>query len=365
MPTARIIARIMALLAVAIIGCQSIVGIEKREYDPVRQDSAQCKQYCADLMRVCTGTDAAYSTLDACLATCDLLPPGDPSEPSDGNTVECRQRQIALAELGEHSLNCPRAGPGGDGVCGGNCESYCYLFNAACSTRFPPLPNCMQACGVLRDEHMFDVVKNHDGDSLQCRLVHVSNSAWKPDEHCPHARVAPVTAPCDNDPMSPPKCEDYCRMVTGICTGQLAVYDSLDQCMKLCAIPWVPLGLEKDTSENTIGCRKYHVYNSMGNAVMHCPHTGPGGDGHCGTDNCLGYCSVLSKSCAADFATKFAGDMNTCLSECKMVNGAAANSGYSIHAPNGNTLQCRMLHAVRALDDATQCASAVGGGDCQ
>ena len=183
MSTARLIARLMAVLAISILGCQSIVGIEQREYDPPpppKEASAQCKQYCADLLRVCTGTDAPYSTKEACLATCALLPPGDPTEPSDGNSVECRQRQIALAELGEHSLNCPRAGPGGDGVCGKNCESYCYLFNAACSTISKPLPNCVEACSVLRDTKKFDVVVNHDGDTLQCRLVHVSNSAANP-----------------------------------------------------------------------------------------------------------------------------------------------------------------------------------------
>ena len=34
MSTARLIARLMAFLAITILGCQSIVGIEQREYDP-------------------------------------------------------------------------------------------------------------------------------------------------------------------------------------------------------------------------------------------------------------------------------------------------------------------------------------------
>ena len=67
--------------------------------------------------------------------------------------------------FGEPSVNCPRAGPGGDGTCGTNCESYCYLFNAACSQLYKPLPNCLEACNVLKDTKMFDVVVNHDGDS--------------------------------------------------------------------------------------------------------------------------------------------------------------------------------------------------------
>jgi hypothetical protein len=364
MSFARLVARMMAFLAISIIGCQSIVGIEQREYDPpvTKPISAQCKQYCDDVMRVCTGTDATYSTRDACLATCMLLPPGDPSEPSQGNTVECRQRQTTLAEIGEHSLNCPRAGPGGDGVCGDNCESYCFLFSAACPD-WKPLANCKEACSVLKDTKMFDVVVNHDGDTLQCRLVHVSNAAANPTEHCPHARIVPVTHPCDNDQEKPPKCEDYCRIVSGTCTGEHAVYESVDQCMLACAA--LPLGLEKDTAVDSVGCRKYHSYNSVGDPTMHCPHAGPGGDGHCGTDNCTGYCAIVAKACPTDFMSSFGGDMTTCLTECRKVKGSAANSGYSTGAPNGNTLQCRLKHAVQAFTIPDACPSAVGGGDCQ
>jgi len=355
----------MAFLAVSIIGCQSIVGIEQREYTPPPPASAQCTKYCDDIMSVCTASNAAYSTKEACLATCALLPPGDPSEPAQGNTVACRQTQIEQAQFGELSVSCPRAGPGGDGTCGTNCESYCYLFNAACSDLYKPLPNCLEACNVLKDTKMFDVVVNHGGDTLQCRLVHVSNSAWKPMEHCPHARVAPVTDPCINKLSDPPHCEDYCRINTGICTGDHAVYESVAQCMSVCGA--LTLGTEADTSQDTVGCRKYHSYNSVGDAATHCPHSGPGGDGHCGTDNCPGYCAIVAKACNTEFAATFGGDTNTCLTECRKVKGSAGNSGFSTSAPNGNTLQCRLLHAIRAFDDPMgACPSAVGavGSDC-
>ncbi len=354
----------MALLAVSIIGCQSIVGIDKREYDPPTPPSPQCAKYCDDVSSICTGANSPYSTKEVCLATCALMPPGDPNEPAQDNTVACRQKQTELAALGELSVNCPRAGPGGDGICGTNCESYCYLFKKACNgvTTAPPAA-CEKACGVLKDTKSFDVVANHGGDTLQCRLVHVSNSAWKPDEHCPHARIAPVTEPCWNKQDAPPSCEDYCRINTGICTDTKAVYESVAQCMSVCGV--LPLGLEADASENTVGCRKYHSYNAVGDPVTHCPHAGPGGDGHCGKDNCLSYCTIVAKACSTDFATTFGGSMDTCLTECPKVKGSAANSGFSTAAPNGNTLQCRLLHAIRAFADPTTCPSAVGAGDCQ
>jgi len=356
----------MALLAISIIGCQSIVGIETREYDPPpspKEASAQCKKYCTDVMGVCTGTNAPYSTPDACLATCALLPPGDPNEPAQDNTVACRQRQTDLAQLGELSVNCPRAGPGGDGVCGANCESYCYLFNAACKdVTTPPPGNCEESCSVLRDTQMFDVVVNHDGDTLQCRLVHVSNSAWKPTEHCPHARIAPVTAPCVNPKDKPPACDDYCRINHGACSGEHAVYESVEQCMSVCAV--LPPGTEDDSNQDTVGCRTYHSYNSLGDPATHCPHAGPGGDGHCGKDNCLSYCTIVGAACKTDFDTTFGGDMGTCLTECAKVMGSQANSGFTTSAANGNTLQCRLLHAIRAFATPGACPGAVGGGDC-
>ena len=161
---------------------------------------------------------------------------------------------------------------------------------------------------------------NHDGDTLQCRLVHVSNSAANPTMHCPHARVVPVTDPCWNPQKDPPKCEDYCRINTGICTGDNKVYESLAQCMSVCAV--LPPGTEADTTQDTVGCRKYHSYNSVGVPSMHCPHSGPGGDGHCGTDNCPGYCAVVGAACKTEFATTFGGDTNKCLTECRKVKGS-------------------------------------------
>jgi hypothetical protein len=370
MAAARFFAGWMSFcVLLAIVGCQSIIGIEDRFYDaspppPSKPAaSAQCETYCNDIMSVCIGNNAVYATMEACLGVCALLPPGDPSEPGRDNTVACRQTQIANAQLGELSLNCPRAGPGGDGYCADNCDSYCLLFEKACKDVFKPLPNCKQACGVLKNRGMFDVIDDHGGDTLQCRLTHVSNAAAEPTEHCPHARIVPVTDPCINSPKAAPSCEDYCRINIGICTGAQAVYESVEQCMAVCAV--LPQGTEADTATDTVGCRKYHSYNSVGDPVTHCPHAGPGGDGHCGKDNCTGYCSMIAAGCKTDFMSTFGGDMATCLSMCATIPGAGPNSGYSIHAANGNTLQCRLLHAARALADSTACPSAMGAGDCQ
>jgi hypothetical protein len=99
----------------------------------------------------------------------------------------------------------------------------------------------------------------------------------------------------------------------------------------------------------------------------HCSHTGPGGEGHCGstatpdtgnTGNCESYCTLLSKACTDDFDATFK-DQAACQLACTQVDGAAPNSNYSI-AASGDNVQCRLLHVARAFEDATECAAAEG-----
>jgi hypothetical protein len=215
---------------------------------------------------------------------------------------------------------------------------------------------------VLRDAKMFDIVANYSGDTLQCRLIHVSAASVEPGTHCGHAQITPVMLPCADDPDTVPKCTDYCRIVMTSCKDH-PVYESPEQCMSVCAA--LPAGVEQNRTEDTIGCRKYHSYNSVADPVTHCSHAGPGGDGHCGVDNCTGYCTLLAAACPTDFQGHFAGNADQCLTECRTLSGAAKDSGYSIAAPNGNTLQCRLLHVTRAFAEPTACASAAGAGDCQ
>ena len=116
----------------------------------------------------------------------------------------------------------------------------------------------------------------------------------------------------------------------------------------------------------------------------HCPHTGPGGDGHCGsnalpatgdTGNCDSYCLLAAKACTVtasptdNFTTTFPGGQTDCLSQCVKLSGAGPSLPYSVAPamlPKGNTLQCRLLHVSRALTTPTaDCAAALGAAPCQ
>jgi hypothetical protein len=333
--------------------------------------SAQCMAYCASAQQVCTGPSALYATEASCLGFCALLAPGDPNEPV-GDTVACRANQLAIArqviEPGGEADYCAHAGPATNGACAANCDTYCSLYGAACSGTIIP-DDCVEKCAGLQDTAGFDVNANYYGDTLECRFVHLSAATIDPTVHCPYAAL-PANGPClGMDPaLVVPDCESFCQLETTECTGDDQQYESVAQCMAVCNA--LPKGTADDQSGNTVACRKYHSYNAILDPAIHCSHTGPGGDGHCGpsaaaatgsTGNCESYCMLLSAACSADFNATYSG-LDACELDCSKLDGAGDNSNYSIRA-NGNNVQCRLLHVARALSTPTECAAAEGSAD--
>lgn len=364
-----------ALLALALGACQAIAGIEERKLDPDAaqvEASPQCKSYCNKVMSVCTGKNAVYTTMDICLGVCANLEPGDPLEPV-GNTVACRVRQAEIAEL-EPDVNCRSAGPGGDGQCGSDCDAYCELFGELCP-EYHPYPTqsaCLKACNGLTDQARFDVIADHEGDSIECRLMHVSAAAVDPEAHCPHAPLVPAEPWCIGKKDDSPTCEEYCNINLAACDGALTQYESRQQCLDVCAA--LPLGMNKDQVGNTVACRRYHSFSSTLAAAQHCPHAGPSGDGHCGdtgwiaeghTGNCESYCMLLAEACPDEFAAEMS-DADQCMQTCLTLgNEAEPESKYSVaRAKESTGVSCRILHTVRALRDPTFCAAALGGAPC-
>jgi hypothetical protein len=371
---------VVALVAAvsALVSCQSIAGIEDRVYQASGTGgqsggdggvgtavSALCKQYCKTVMTACPERDDAkfgvYPSEDVCLAVCPHLDEGDATVKNPkGNTVACRLNQAKLADQSkEFSLYCPAAGPGGAGVCGTNCENYCDLYSKLCPS---PIDDCVDKCPALTDKGTFDATIDHDGDTLQCRLVHVSNSAFDPATHCEHATFSPQ-AFCQADKVT---CDHYCQLVMSACTDDLAVYESIDQCKSVCGA--LDLGKPADTTEDTVGCRTYHSYNafSTSDPGTHCPHAGPGGDTHCGSGNCPAYCKIAADACPTEFAGAYV-DSPGCLEACGKLTGALESKKTVATAEaGGDSVSCRMLNAARGYADPSACAAAVGtAAPCQ
>jgi hypothetical protein len=154
---------------------------------------AACADYCELTMRNCTGDVAQYTAGDTCQATCRAMPLGDPASPT-GNTISCRTFQAALAE-NTMAAACTRAGPGGDGGCGDNCDSFCTLALELCSGRpdsYPDFDTCRTTCSGFSQVEPYDA-NEIDGDTFACRLYHLTAASTQPDIHCAHiGAVSPV-----------------------------------------------------------------------------------------------------------------------------------------------------------------------------
>lgn len=365
------------LLALSLGACQAVAGIEDRKLDPKlvpRVDSEQCQDYCATVMEACSGQDAVYANIGQCLGVCAQLDPGDAQEPS-GNTVACRAVQADNA-LSEPKGYCRSAGPGGNGECGSDCEAYCAVFPKICKDKYEysSTAECLKTCNALTDQDRYNLDDDHDhkGDTVECRLVHMASASVEPVTHCPHAPLRPTAPWCIGADDEPPTCQQYCDIELAACTGKNAQYESPEQCLAVCAA--LTPGVNPDTAVNTMACRRYHAFNSVTGADMHCSHSGPTGDGHCGdtskpeggfTTNCESYCQIVEQACPDEFDADLGGS-DGCMAACVKLEGAAPDSHYSsTGAVKRGGLDCRVVNAARALLDATACAAAVGGDECE
>ena len=321
-----------------------------------------CDRYCTELFTQEKCGDPAvrvYETVTQCLDVCALLPEGDASATS-GNSVHCRFNQ--LNQPGFEANDCDNVGPiTRPGVCGEPCEVFCSLQSAACGDRAEP-EYCQSVCGLLKQAPTYRASAFIEADTLQCRLGHLARSlapSASPDE-CLFAQVMVGTgAPCRDSLESVTVESDramYCALIEESCQGELAAYESREQCESVSEV--FVRGTESDFEVNTLRCRLYHAYLSLGPAKeMHCRHAGPSGDGKCALPEeatlgtCQSYCAILLDACSDELGEL---DEAECLTECLALPDSgpgqfAADPAYSVNTPlDTGSLKCRTLHAVRA-----------------
>jgi hypothetical protein len=150
-----------------------------------------CERYCDTIAAACTGDNEQYASPMACRAVCALLDPGERGNFS-GNSIECRLARAQLAQAtGEPASYCSSAGPGGGGVCGTDCEGFCTIMAQTC-TLMGSFEQCLPLCGDVpnltdQDEALTYATSIQDGNSVQCRLYHVTAATLDSRTHCSHA----------------------------------------------------------------------------------------------------------------------------------------------------------------------------------
>lgn len=353
------VATLLLLGALIAAGCQSIVGIENRTYQP---GSQLCQEYCNTVQKNCTGNNAVYTSKASCMAVCANLTPGDPNSAANDDTVACRLRYAtnAASSPGE---NCADASPGGFKECGSDCASYCALFSAICKKDFNIVSDCEAKCSAFGTTNGYSAVTDATGDTVECRLAHLALAAPTHDSvECGRASFQ-ATDTCKN--TGPANCAAYCSAVMVACTGGLQQYISKQECLAVCAdLP--KLGTFADEKGNSVGCRYFHSFNAMSGPVEHCPHSGPGGDGQCSTDNCESYCDLLQKGCNTAFTARYPGTnaLSTCRKDCLAnIPGGDPGKLYSGNSSPSKMVTC-LADLSKAIYDksATECLALQGNG---
>ncbi len=155
-----------------------------------------CANYCTLITANCNGNLAMYADAATCMATCTHAPAGTAADMS-GNTLGCRIYH-ADAAAGNAALHCRHAGPGGDGVCGADCEGFCTLTLGACAGQAAPpyasMSACMTSCAGFATTPAYSA-STTGGNSLACRLYHATAASTNPALHCPH--TMPTSATCN------------------------------------------------------------------------------------------------------------------------------------------------------------------------
>lgn len=163
---------------------------------------SSCDEYCDSVMSACQEQHSVYASLQMCLAVCAMFEPGSAEDPT-GNTFACRALHAQLAQA-QPEQECSAAGPGGGERCGSDCDAYCSLYPRVCPEeaheQASDEADCLASCAALVDQPSLDVQRDHGGDTIECRLVHLSSASVMPSIHCAHARLEPSVPWCIDQP---------------------------------------------------------------------------------------------------------------------------------------------------------------------
>lgn len=358
--------------SVALLACQQIAGIGPT-FEP-----SKCQEFCAAVTGKCTGTGTAQKVYDSeaeCMSFCAALGTIEVKVGKETiDPVACRMNRVLESE--KDADECTNASPTGGGMCGSPCETYCQLFTATCGDYcqdhpetcwVPPADSCISQCEALpaAANPGFDVKRDHDFDTMQCRMRHLVAAILNKDiagglAHCGHASFNPDKY-CYDDMKEAPNCEKYCGVLNVACGADDAVFESTEQCVSYCYAMrdaskigfnrdgWYMYQLPNQPAPDpldTIGCRRTHSYFAFESPDKQCANAGPTGGTACSIDPCESLCEVQAQACAGDNAT--------CMADCEKMTGR--NDAYTVADGRAgkSEFSCRMLHTVRALREDAQ-----------
>jgi hypothetical protein len=140
-----------------------------------------CASYCTGIMARCTGAVQQYESMESCVNVCGKFAAGTLGEMT-GNTLGCRVYHTEAAAE-DAAVHCEHAGPGGGTQCGASiCDGFCAVAPTVCPQQWQNM--CDSRCAALTSVPPYSI--NSTGDTIECRLYHLTVATVDPTLHCPH-----------------------------------------------------------------------------------------------------------------------------------------------------------------------------------
>lgn len=110
------------------------------------------------------------------------------------------------------------------------CSQYCDLAQSTCSGAaqlFETRSACVSACREYRDNGEDGAVR---GNTVQCRIQHLTLAELSPLQHCPHGGPSGA-GHCVDESL----CGSYCAEIQETCSFDSSrQYNSIDECLSVC-----------------------------------------------------------------------------------------------------------------------------------
>ena len=166
------------------------------------------------------------------------------------------------------------------------------------------------------------------------------------DDEEPKSNTNNVDEPSEN-------CVTYCENAEARCRDANALYENETECLEACeGFPDDPdLPVASAITGDTVQCRLYHLDSAEIDPDTHCSHSSADSlPGKCVDEitACDRYCGIIIENCPAQFPS-----INNCLGAC----GVIPRDGMA-NEEVGDTVQCRITYANRAIGDSDQCLNA-------
>jgi hypothetical protein len=155
---------------------------------------ATCASYCSTITGACSGANQQWPNTAGCEEACAAFDAGTPGDTSM-NTLECRAYHAGVAAGTEPEVHCIHAGPLGGGIDAGNgcgqsrCDAFCRIAQEICGADagypFDNEDDCRSDCADYVDDVDF-TTNETSGDTLACRMYHLTAALGDPVVHCAH-----------------------------------------------------------------------------------------------------------------------------------------------------------------------------------